>query len=387
MTTGRTPFTPAHAGGTVALGTRAVAGTSDIDETAPFVPETEALTAGEIRVTILGSGSPWLTRAQAGGSVLMEVGNASRDIFVFDLGSGALANFSGLRLPMTNLKRLFLSHLHADHMADYIALMGSYSKAGRLDAVEVWGGGADTPELGLGAFVDAIDKALAWNLASMMGMTPTSGTRTIAHEVPFDRSEVIYERDDVRITSFPVIHGLNGAVGYRLDYSGRSIVFSGDTTPSWTVVEAARDCDLLIHDTALPPEIFSDFMQVPLDQAERVVNHGHTTAAAAGVVFGEIGPKMAAMWHCQVIEGFIEPIFAQAARGFDGPTVLCQDLTVFNVTEGGVTARQAQVAPVTKKVIGASDTERLIDPKPVPPGWWREASMDWRRMLEREENR
>ena len=57
-----------------------------------FVPGTEALEDGEIRVSVLGSGLPWATKAQAAGSVLMEFGNPQRDVFVFDLGAGSLFN-------------------------------------------------------------------------------------------------------------------------------------------------------------------------------------------------------------------------------------------------------------------------------------------------------
>jgi len=50
----------------------------------------------------------------------------------------------------------------------------------------------------------------------------------------------------VTITSFPVIHIHNGAVGYRLEYAGRSVVFSGDTRPCRHLVEACDGADLLI---------------------------------------------------------------------------------------------------------------------------------------------
>ena len=39
-----------------------------------------------MRVTVLGSGNPWVTRAQSSGSVLVEIGNAERDLFILDLG-------------------------------------------------------------------------------------------------------------------------------------------------------------------------------------------------------------------------------------------------------------------------------------------------------------
>jgi ribonuclease Z len=57
-----------------------------------LVPGEEQLEDGELRVTVLASGNPWVTRAQASGSVLVEVGNPQHDLFVIDLGSGSLAN-------------------------------------------------------------------------------------------------------------------------------------------------------------------------------------------------------------------------------------------------------------------------------------------------------
>ncbi len=368
---------PAYRGGKQALATNAIVGIPEVARDDIYTPGTEELAEGEIRVSILGSGLPWVTKSQAAGSVLMEVGNPEKDVFVFDLGAGSLANFSALKVPLTSLKKVFLSHLHADHIADYVTLMGSYVKGGRLDPVEVWGGGSNKPEWGTAAFVAAIEKALAWDLASMEGFVPTSGAYATATEVPYDRSEVIYQRNGVSITSFPVIHALNGAVGFRVDYDGQSVVFSGDTTPTRTLVEAAQDCDLLIHETFLPPEIFAELMSFPIEQARMVVNKAHTPAQAAGIVFDMVQPRMAAMWHCHVIEGYIEPIFEGVRKSHSGAATLCQDLTVFNVTAGAVTARQAEIDPIAQAVIGPSDTERTVGTPHPRPAWWKDAAIDW----------
>ena len=242
-------------------------GSPEVERSDVLVPGVEELADGEIRVSILGSGLPWVTKSQAAGSVLVEVGNPQRDVFVFDLGAGSLANFSGLKVPVTSLKNVFFSHLHADHIADYLTLMGSYVKAGRLDPVEVWGGASDDPARGVAQFVDVIQRALAWDHASMAGYAPITGARATAHEVPYDRTEVVYERNGVTITSFPVIHVLNGAVGFCIDYAGQSVVFSGDTKPTMTLVDAAEGCDLLIHETFLPAETFAELVSFPIEQA------------------------------------------------------------------------------------------------------------------------
>jgi ribonuclease Z len=97
-----------------------------------YVPGDEPLEDGELRVTVLGSGNPWITRAQAAGSILVEVGNPERDLHIFDLGSGSLANFATLNLPVNKLDKVFLTHLHADHMPELITLLGSNGKSGRV---------------------------------------------------------------------------------------------------------------------------------------------------------------------------------------------------------------------------------------------------------------
>ena len=376
-----TKLVPAYLGGTAALTTDPVVGSPDVERSDVFLPGSEDLFEGEIRVSILGSGLPWVTKSQAAGSVLIEVGNPERDVLVFDLGAGSLANFSGLKVPVTSLKNVFFSHLHADHVADYLTLMGSYVKAGRLDPVEVWGGASDDPARGTATFVDLIQQALAWDHASMAGYVPTTGRHATAHEVPYDRTETIYERNGVTITSFPVIHVLNGAVGFRIDYGGQSVVFSGDTKPTMTLVDAAQGCDLLIHETFLPAETFAELMSFPIEQARMVVNEGHTPANAAGVVFDMVQPKMSAMWHTHVVDGYIDAVFESVRSTYSGPTTLCQDLTVFNVTPRAVTARQATVDLAQQAVVGPSSTARSYEDQLPSPTWWPDAVIDWQSKL------
>ncbi len=210
------------------LTTTPIVGSPSTDYGDAYDPESEELSEGELRVTVLGSGDPWVPKSQASGSLVVEVGNPERDILFFDLGSGTLMNFSGLHIPVTSTTKVFLSHLHADHIGDVPGLLGSLGKIGRIDPAEFWGGGSDEPELGLAAFVDHMTKALAWDERSVHGLNVSSGMSATAHELPYDRPETVYERNGVTISSFPVIHALNGALGYKIEYAGRTVVFSGD---------------------------------------------------------------------------------------------------------------------------------------------------------------
>jgi ribonuclease Z len=306
---------------------------------------------------------------------LIEVGNPEKDFFFFDLGSGSLANFTSLMLPVEATTKVFLSHLHADHIGDIPGLIGSLSKSGRIDPIEVWGGASEDPTLGLTAFIDNMSKAMAWDTASVLGVRPTTGCAMISHEIPFDRPETIYERNGVKISSFPAIHGLSGAVGYTVEYAGLKVVFSGDTRPSKHVVEAAAGADLLIHECFQSPAVFARQTGLPLETALEITRLAHTIPDQMGKIFAMTNPRMGALWHLDLTPG-VAAVFDEICASYNGAVTATQDLTVFNVTQKGVTARQATVNDAAPPVHGPSKTSPTLDPMPAAPTWWGEAILD-----------
>jgi ribonuclease Z len=77
----------------------------------------------EMRVTFLGSAIPPVRQAAAMMSVFVEVGwdasnHRARDSFVFDCGSGVAAHYGAMEVGFARMDKIFLTHLHGDHMGD-----------------------------------------------------------------------------------------------------------------------------------------------------------------------------------------------------------------------------------------------------------------------------
>ncbi len=101
-----------------------------------YYPGTEKLNKKEIRVVACGTGMPASRKGQAASCWLIELGNG--DKFLFDLGTGSMANVASLMIPYQYLDKVFLSHLHTDHMGDLAPLWAGGWTAGRPNELNIW---------------------------------------------------------------------------------------------------------------------------------------------------------------------------------------------------------------------------------------------------------
>jgi hypothetical protein len=87
------------------------------------------------------------------------------------------------------------------------------------------------------------------------------------------------------------------------------------------------------------------------------------------------------MWHTHVVDGYIDDVFESLRTTYSGPATLCQDLTVFNVTSGAVTARQEVIDLAQQAVVGPSNTSRAYGDRLPSPTWWPDAAIDQQSLL------
>ena len=138
-----------------------------------YYPGTEELDPDEIRVIACGSGMPMPRLKQAAACMLIELGNG--DKFIFDIGTGSMDRLYALGIPLDYINKVFLTHLHADHMGDLPAFYIYGPQNNRSVPLRVWGpgGGGTRPEWGTKAAMDSMLNMWAWMTGTLAGTIDT----------------------------------------------------------------------------------------------------------------------------------------------------------------------------------------------------------------------
>jgi ribonuclease Z len=280
----------------------------------------------EMRITFMGSSiPPNQRRKQQMMSVFVEVGwdpdkQTPLDQFVFDCGSGVCTNYSSMNVSFGRMNKVFLNHLHGDHMSDLTHIYCFGPSADRLYPLYVWGPGPSGVKVpphsgwvprnykdGTRAFCEHLREACRWHSESFSfiqtGYTPEEGWLTpkelqeawglpnlpipvsddppndgyamIPFELTLDNyaagNNIAYDNKTtgVKITYFPVIHTRKGSIGYKLEWTPPGIpgaktlcmIYTSDTKPEKLSIENAvnggKGVDVFIHEMIVPAQVWS----------------------------------------------------------------------------------------------------------------------------------
>ncbi len=309
---------------------------------ASYFPNTELLGKGEMRITALGTGMPNQTKRAVSISYLVELGNG--DKFLFDVGSGAMNNLFSLRPDFSKIDKVFASHLHVDHVGDFMGLHVGSWLSGRYTPIHFYGPSGDTPELGSKTFIEGMKKAYQWDIATRTGALPDAGGEIVVHEFDFKQENaVVYEKNGVTVRSWPAIHSLDGSVSYSLEWNGLKYVFGGDTYPNKWYMEFAKGADIASHELFLPPQALADYFGWSLRQATYVSTRVHTEPQAFGKVMSTLKPRMAVGYHSVQSPENNAAITDEVRKIYQGPLAIARDLMVINVTKDDIVVRMATV--------------------------------------------
>lgn len=308
--------------------------------------DSTARLADGLHVALCGTGSPLPNPARAGPCNIVIAG---KHIFVVDIGEGGGRNINMMGIPLGKVEGVLLTHFHSDHIDGIGPLM-----LGR------WTGGTNNSPLpihgasGVDQVVAGFNAAYAIDNSYRTGhhgaaIAPPTGAGGIA--VPFvlpaegkGNTVVVLEHDDLKITAFRVDHGpIKPAVGYRFDYKGRSIVISGDTIKTPSLIAASKGADLLVHE-ALQPKLVK-MMTAGLEakgmenmaQITRDILNYHTSPEGGADAAQEAGVQQLVLSHIvpSIPSKFFYPAFlGDAATRFSGPIVIGEDGMIFSLLAG-----------------------------------------------------
>ena len=324
-----------------------------------YYPGTEALEKDEIRIIACGTGMPAARHGQAASCWLIETGNG--DKFLFDIGTGSMANVAALMIPYQYLDKVFLSHLHTDHMGDIASLWAGGWTAGRPNALRVWGPSGREENMGTRYAMENFLRFVNWDRTTRnYKITPEPGNLEINEFDYKGENKVIYDENGVQIRSWPAIHAGDGPVSFSLTYAGLKVVFGGDTVPNKWFLKYAKDSDVIIHEAMMLPEQWVEYYNQPAQLAWRACCEFHTSPQSFGKIMSTVQPRHAIAYHFFNEEGTRYGIFEGIRETYQGPLSMATDLMVWNVTKEGVVER---MATATDEAWGVPGT--AVQPPPV----------------------
>lgn len=195
--------------------------------------------APPFHAVLLGTGIPIPNPDRACAATLVVAGETT---VLVDTGRGALTRL--VSAGYNDVSMILYTHFHSDHISELGEIMVNRTIAGADKPMTVLGPkGADEVVKGLLA---GFARDNEYRKAHHGEHWHEAGMRADVTEF---EPGVIYDNGGLKITMFDVDHEpIEPAVGYRFDFAGKSIVISGDTVATPRMTEAARGCDVLIHE-------------------------------------------------------------------------------------------------------------------------------------------
>lgn len=239
-----------------------------------------------INVEIIFLGTGVTVSKRAGASVFIKT---DRNM-IFDLGPRSLWNMETAKIDRNSIDNIFITHLHADHYSDFLIFYFEATAFGRTGSLNVYG-----PE-GCAKVLNAI-RAFPVNETAKFetGINEVAGGKIRLGKTIITAQKVKHDPD---LT----------ALAYRIEYNGRTAVYSGDSTRCPELIELCRNADVAIL------------------EASHIKPHGkHMTPHEAADVAEKAGVKKLVLTHLYP-DSDTADIVKMAKEKFSGEVIKAEDL-------------------------------------------------------------
>jgi ribonuclease Z len=278
---------------------------------------------GDFAITLLGTGNPRPSLDRFGPCTLVEAGGVR---FLVDAGRGTterLFQIDGGPL-LRGTDRVFLTHLHSDHVVGLADLWLTGWLFGRQTPL-LLAGPAGTADLAL-----HLERAFAFDVRvrSADEGLPEQAARFRARDL---EPGLVLDQDGVRVTAFAVDHGpVRPAFGYRIEFGGRTVVLSGDTRATDAIVEQSRGVDVLVHEVISPEVERRRAALLDPKAIERVLAR-HASPEECGRIFARARPRLAVYSHIVPSPATAADLEPPTRRFYDGPLAVGHDLMTITI--------------------------------------------------------
>lgn len=187
------------------------------------------------KITILGSANAIPNLAHDNTHLLVQAGTTK---VLIDCASQPVQTLEKAQVDPHSIEHLILTHFHPDHVA-----------GAPLWFMVMWLNKRSVP-----LHVYSLEYTLS-RLQANMGLYGYENWPSfyglVNHQIPELNQQILFDNPDLRIISSPVKH-LIPTLGLRFEFkqSGKSVCYSCDTEPCDSLIELARNCDILLHEAA-----------------------------------------------------------------------------------------------------------------------------------------
>jgi ribonuclease BN (tRNA processing enzyme) len=286
-------------------------------------PRSASAQTANTRLILLGTGGgPRPRKASAAPAQVLVINGTP---YVVDCGDGVARQLVFANIALPTLRHIFVTHHHSDHNADYGNLIWLAWAAGLQTRVDTWGPPPLERMTRLFFEMNASDIKARIADEGRVPLVP------LVHVHELNQGGMVMEDENVKVTAALVNHPpMVPAFGYRFDARDRSIVISGDTTRSDSLVALAKGADVLVHTAMYVPAIDRLVARVPnASSLKRSIVAGQTSVEDAGRVAQAAGVKTLVLSHLVPPDDpdVTDQLWINSARAtFGGSVIVGKDL-------------------------------------------------------------